>query len=145
MDMEYKEIKELIKEMESSNLSILSLELPDGLKINIEKQNNGRPILIDEKVPEPLPQKEENKIQEDLKIIKAPMVGTFYASNNPNKPPYVKSGDTITKGQVVCIVEAMKLMNEIESEFDGEIVEVCVKDGETVGYGETLSHKENHF
>ncbi len=138
MDMEYKEIKELIKEMESSNLSILSLELPDGLKINIEKQNNGRPILIDEKVPEPLPQKEENKIQEDLKIIKAPMVGTFYASNNPNKPPYVKSGDTITKGQVVCIVEAMKLMNEIESEFDGEIVEVCVKDGETVGYGEPL-------
>ena len=138
MNMEYKEIKELIKEMESSNLSILSLELPDGLKINIEKQNNGRPILIDEKVPEPLPQKEENKIQDELKIIKAPMVGTFYASNNPNKPPYVKSGDTITKGQVVCIVEAMKLMNEIESEFDGEIVEVCVKDGETVGYGEPL-------
>lgn len=75
---------------------------------------------------------------EDLKVITSPMVGTFYASSAPDKPPYVKKGDKISKGQVVCIVEAMKLMNEIESEFDGEIVEVCVKDGDIVEYGMPL-------
>lgn len=74
----------------------------------------------------------------DLKVITSPMVGTFYASSAPDKPPYVKKGDKISKGQVVCIVEAMKLMNEIESEFDGEIVEVCVKDGDVVEYGMPL-------
>lgn len=74
----------------------------------------------------------------DLKVITSPMVGTFYASSAPDKPPYVKKGDKISKGQVVCIVEAMKLMNEIESEFDGDIVEVCVKDGDVVEYGMPL-------
>ena len=66
------------------------------------------------------------------------MVGTFYASSAPDKAPYVKVGDKIHKGQVVCIVEAMKLMNEIESEFDGEIVEVCVNDGDMVDFGRPL-------
>lgn len=74
----------------------------------------------------------------DLKVITSPMVGTFYASSAPDKPPYVKKGDKISKGQVVCIVEAMKLMNEIESEFDGDILEVCVKDGDVVEYGMPL-------
>lgn len=74
----------------------------------------------------------------DLKVITSPMVGTFYASSAPDKLPYVKKGDKISKGQVVCIVEAMKLMNEIESEFDGEIVEICVKDGDVVEYGMPL-------
>ena len=66
------------------------------------------------------------------------MVGTFYASSAPDKDPFVKVGDRISKGQVVCIVEAMKLMNEIESEFDGEIVEICVNDGDMVDYGKAL-------
>lgn len=76
--------------------------------------------------------------EEEIKLITSPMVGTFYVSSAPDKPPYVKKGDKISKGQVVCIVEAMKLMNEIESEFDGEIVEVCVKDGDVVEYGMPL-------
>ena len=80
----------------------------------------------------------EMQDEENLKIIKSPMVGTFYASSAPNKPPFVKLGDKVKKGQVVCIVEAMKLMNEIESEFDGEVVEICVNNEDIVEYGKPL-------
>ena len=80
----------------------------------------------------------EEKVEENYKIIKSPMVGTFYASSSPDKDPYVKVGDKVKKGQVVCIVEAMKLMNEIESEFDGEIVEICVNNQDMVEYGTPL-------
>ena len=66
------------------------------------------------------------------------MVGTFYKSPSPTEEPFVKVGDRVKKGQVLCIVEAMKLMNEIESEFDGEIVEICIDDGELVDYGKVL-------
>ena len=76
--------------------------------------------------------------EENLKVITSPMVGTFYASASPEKPPFVKVGDRIHKGQVVCIVEAMKLMNEIESEYDGEVVEVCVNNEDVVEYGKPL-------
>lgn len=66
------------------------------------------------------------------------MVGTFYASPSPEKEPFVKIGDKVHKGQVLCVVEAMKLMNEIESEYDGEIVEICVKNEDMVEYGTSL-------
>ena len=66
------------------------------------------------------------------------MVGTFYSKSAPTAKPFVKVGDRVTKGQTLCIIEAMKLMNEIESEYDGEIVEVCAKDDEMVEYGEVL-------
>ena len=66
------------------------------------------------------------------------MVGTFYASSSPKAEAFVKVGDKVKKGQVVCILEAMKLMNEIESEFDGEIVEICKQNEETVEYGTIL-------
>ena len=82
--------------------------------------------------------KKEEQKDENLQIITSPMVGTFYSSDAPDKPAYVKVGDKINKGQVVCIVEAMKLMNEIESEFDGEVVEVCAKNEEMVEYGAPL-------
>ena len=66
------------------------------------------------------------------------MVGTFYASPAPGKPPYVSVGDKVKKGQVLCVIEAMKLMNEIESEFDGEIAEICVKNEDVIEYGQPL-------
>ena len=66
------------------------------------------------------------------------MVGTFYSKSSPTANPFVKVGDKVKKGQVLCILEAMKLMNEIESEYDGEIVEVCVKDDEMVEFGQAL-------
>ena len=67
--------------------------------------------------------------------ITAPMVGTFYAASAPEQPPFVKVGDRVTRGQTLCIVEAMKLMNEIMAEMDGEIVEICAENGQVVDYG----------
>lgn len=74
--------------------------------------------------------------------ITAPMVGTFYQAPNPTSPAFVEVGQTINKGQVVCIIEAMKLMNEIESEVAGKVTEICVKDGEPVEYGQVLMYVE---
>lgn len=72
------------------------------------------------------------------KKLVSPMVGTFYAQAAPEKPPFVKVGDKVKKGQTICIIEAMKLMNEIESEYDGEIAEVLVKNEEMVEFGQPL-------
>ena len=74
----------------------------------------------------------------NLSEIKSPMVGTFYTRSTPDADPYVSVGDTVKKGQVVCIIEAMKIMNEIEAEHSGRIVEVCVEDGQMAEYEETL-------
>ena len=76
--------------------------------------------------------------KEELHLIKSPIVGTFYAAPGPEAPPFVKVGDLITAGQVVCIVEAMKLMNEIEADVSGEIVGVLAENGQPVEYGQTL-------
>lgn len=76
--------------------------------------------------------------QENYNVIKSPMVGTFYSSSSPEKEPYVKVGERIKKGDTLCIIEAMKLMNEIESEFDGEIAEILVKNEQMVEYGQAL-------
>ena len=84
--------------------------------------------------------KNEVKKEETIeyKVVKSPMVGTFYSKSSPNAKPYVEVGSKVKKGDILCIVEAMKLMNEIESEFDGEIAEICVEDGEMVDYGKPL-------
>jgi acetyl-CoA carboxylase biotin carboxyl carrier protein len=74
----------------------------------------------------------------DLGIVKSPIVGTFFRSSEPGAAPFVEVGDTVKKGQVLCIIEAMKLMNEIDSELDGEIVKVYVENGQPVQYGERL-------
>lgn len=74
--------------------------------------------------------------------ITSPMVGAFYAAPSPGSEPYVKVGDVVKVGQVVCIVEAMKLMNEIESEVSGKVVQICVEDGQSVEYGQVLMYVE---
>ena len=76
------------------------------------------------------------------KPITAPMVGTFYSAPSPDDAPFVKVGDSIATGQVVCIIEAMKLMNEIEAEASGKITEICVKNGESVEFGQFLMYVE---
>lgn len=73
-----------------------------------------------------------------LAIVKSPIVGTFYRSAEPGAPPFVSVGDTVKKGQVLCIIEAMKLMNEIDSEYEGEIANVYVENGQPVQYGERI-------
>lgn len=144
--MEYSDIKKIIEDMGNSNLDNLEIEFPDGLKIKMEKDSqdkmiktkndqNLEKVIIDE-VNETL--KLKSKADENYKIVKSPMVGTFYAKSSPKAEPFVKVGDKVKKGQVICIVEAMKLMNEVEAEFDGEIVEVCKNDEDMVEYGETL-------
>ncbi len=146
--MEYKEIKKLMDDMGNSKLSSLDIEFPDGVKISMTKTitndlsvvtaEKHTPTVVEIDTTIDTKQNTEKKNTEKQKIITSPMVGTFYASSSPDKPPFVNVGDKIHKGQVVCIVEAMKLMNEIESEFDGEIVEICVKDGDMVEYGKPL-------
>ncbi len=152
--MDYKEIKKLMDDMGNSKLESLAIEFPDGIKISMTKNSQKEVLLstqkesvIEASAPMTVPtvtKKQERSLaniekqEENYNIIKSPMVGTFYASDSPEKNPFVQVGDKVHKGQVLCIVEAMKLMNEIESEFDGEIVEVCVKNEDVVEYGMPL-------
>ena len=141
--MNYEDIKKLIDDMGNSKLTEISIDFPDGTKIGMKKE-----VKVVEKVQEKniqhIEQKEANEIvetetQEDnCKIVKSPMVGTFYLKPDPNSNPYVEIGKKVKKGDILCIIEAMKLMNEIECEFDGEIAEIRVNDGDIVEYGQPL-------
>ena len=154
--MDYKDIKRLIDDMGDSKIDSLKIEFPDGVKISMSKNKEKEVVItsapqqsiIEASAPMTAPvvteKKEtalantENKQEENFKVVKSPMVGTFYASSSPEKDPFVKVGDKVHKGQVLCIIEAMKLMNEIESEYDGEIVEICVNNEDMVEYGTPL-------
>ena len=138
--MEYEKIKQLMMDMGNSKLTSIDIEFPDGVKIKMEKNASVavapvvQQVVVETPVEEAI-QKEEVK---EGNIVKSPMVGTFYSKSSPTSNPYVEVGSEVKKGTVLCIVEAMKLMNEIESEFNGKIVEVLVKDGEAVEYGQPL-------
>lgn len=145
--MNYEDIKKLIDDMGNSKIDELSIEFPDGIKISMKKDKTQMIQAVSQEpvqyisVPDKKIEKAEtveNKVEENYKIVKSPMVGTFYSKSSPTAEPYVKVGSKVKKGDILCIVEAMKLMNEIESEFDGEIVEVCVNDGDMVDYGKPL-------
>ena len=147
--MEYKDIKEIVKDMGESKIDELKIEFPDGTKISMKKNDQkvvykAEPEVHEVVVPQTstvstiVNANSENKVEENYKEIKAPMVGTFYSKSSPTAKPFVSVGDKVKKGDVVCIIEAMKLMNEIESEFDGEIVEICKKDEDMCEYGECL-------
>ena len=89
--------------------------------------------------PAPAPATEETNVDFNrTREIKSPMVGVFYAAPSPDAKPFVEVGSKVKKGDIVCIVEAMKLMNEITAEFDGEVVDICVHNGDVVEYGQTL-------
>src|SRR5262249_57544388 len=79
-----------------------------------------------------------NETEIELAVVKSPIVGTFYRSSEPGAAPFVEIGTTVKKGQVLCIIEAMKLMNEIDSEYDGEVTNIYVENGQPVQYGERL-------
>lgn len=139
--MEYETIKQLMQDMENSTLSSLSVHFPDGSKISMKKEitqeNRKEPKQITEsKIEQKTNTEEENTIEGN--IVTSPMVGTFYLKPSPTSQPYVEIGKEVKKGDTLCIIEAMKLMNEIESEFDGKIIEILVKDGEPVEYGKPL-------
>ncbi len=146
--MEYEKIKQLMEDMGNSKLTAIDIDFPDGTKISMKKEEK-QVITVAENIPmenvstkeiknvETSEEKQEEKVEEG-NLVKSPMVGTFYLKPSPNSNPYVQVGQRVKKGDVLCIVEAMKLMNEIESEWDGEIKEILVKDGEPVEYGKPL-------
>lgn len=154
--MDIKQIQELVKLVNKSNIGELSIEQKD-FKITIKQKEEpaqvfaaGAPLL-----PQPAPQafssvpspqapaaaptqKESSGSEANYITIKSPMIGTFYRQAGPGKPLYVSVGDTIEKGQIVCMIEAMKLFNEIESEFSGTIVKVLAEDATPVEYDQPL-------
>lgn len=151
--MEYEKIKQLMDDMGNSKLTSIEIDFPDGMKISMKKEEkqiiqkvSETPILEVKEVsevknvekPEEKEETKEAEEKENYNIVKSPMVGTFYLKPSPTSNPYVEVGKKVKKGDVLCIIEAMKLMNEIESEFDGEIIEILVKDGEPVEYGKPL-------
>lgn len=147
--MEYEKIKQLMDDMGNSKLTSIDIDFPDGTKIRMKKEtkpvvvpkNDTKDIVENYVVEEKVQEKEqsnETKKEDDGNILKSPMVGTFYIKPSPTSEPYVEVGKDVKKGDTLCIIEAMKLMNEIESEYTGKVVEILVKDGEPVEYGTPL-------
>ncbi len=138
--MEIEEIKELINLLKDTDITELTIE-KEGLKVKIKREKFLAPFEIKEiqRVQEPqkieLPKEEETK---RLITVTSPIVGTFYRAPSPDAPPFVEVGTRVRKGQPLCIIEAMKLMNEIESEVDGIVVKILVENGQPVEYGEPL-------
>lgn len=139
--MEYEKIKQLIEDVGNSKLTTVDIEFSDGTKISMKKDTEVETVKVVEKVSEVVRAEEVATKQENVitgNIIKSPMVGTFYAKPSPDAEAFVKKGNEVNVGDTLCIIEAMKLMNEIESEFAGKVVEIFVEDGKPVEYGTPL-------
>ncbi|RIH87805.1 Biotin carboxyl carrier protein of acetyl-CoA carboxylase [Meiothermus luteus] len=155
--MNAKELKSILQALQDHEVSELTLETPDyklTIKRGPEVQYVAPPAPVPQNQPVPQaapvvpqapaveapPPKAEPPKEETGKYVevKAPIVGTFYRAPSPDAEPYVKEGDTVKKGQVLCIIEAMKLMNEIESEVSGVVRKILVQNAEPVEYGQVL-------
>lgn len=146
--MEYKEIKKLMDDVGTSKLSEVEIEFPDGTKVSLKKSNGT--AVFQQMTPIQSENNVQNIVVESAKevnvesrkvegnVVKSPMVGTFYAKSSPTAENFVRIGSKVKKGDTLCIIEAMKLMNEIESEFDGEVVDILVNNEEIVDYGKPL-------
>jgi acetyl-CoA carboxylase biotin carboxyl carrier protein len=155
--MNQKELKELIDFLIEKDITEFELERGD-VKVRIKR---GTPEaaspspaerIITVQAPSPLPQVQAPStapspaspapaaapVSEDLHMVRSPIVGTYYESPSPGSPPFVKPGDMVEVGQIICIVEAMKLMNEIEADASGEIVKMLVANGQPIEYGQEL-------
>ncbi|OLO42921.1 acetyl-CoA carboxylase, biotin carboxyl carrier protein [Alkalihalophilus pseudofirmus] len=160
--MKIQEIKELIKVIDKSTIDFVKIE-QEGTKLTIKRntsqtitapfveefpsqmanqqaipQQVEKPNLIKNEQTIEVPVQPEAKVNDTHVTINSPMVGTFYSAPAPDADQYVKTGDQVNESTVVCIVEAMKLMNELEAEVKGKIVEVLVQNGELVEYGQPL-------
>lgn len=148
--MNIKEIKEMIQLMNDNGLTEFELE-KDGLKIRLKKTASGgyEQVMVPAhtqpapgaqiaRAQVPAAPVEAPKPAANRNVIKSPMVGTFYAAPAPDAQPFVQTGGSVDVGQVICVIEAMKLMNEIKSEVKGKIVEILVKNGEPVEFGQVL-------
>jgi acetyl-CoA carboxylase biotin carboxyl carrier protein len=146
--MNIKEIKEMINLMNENGLVELEIE-KDGMRIRLRKAGIGGtdtsagPIIVEKtKILEEHRKEEEPQISQKITTktveIKAPMVGTFYRAPSPEASPYAEAGQVIEPGQIICIIEAMKLMNEIKSEIKGKILEILLDNAEPVEFGQPM-------
>jgi acetyl-CoA carboxylase biotin carboxyl carrier protein len=153
MDLDH--LKQLLDLVQQHGLAEFEIE-QDGLRLKIRKEvttvvaTSGPALpaapprvgggigVAGPSGPVPAGEASETEPEIELAVVKSPIVGTFYRAPEPAAPPFVDIGTTVKKGQVLCIIEAMKLMNEIDAEFDGEIVKIYVEDGQSVQYGERL-------
>ena len=151
--MKIKEIQNLIKFVAKSGASELKLEMED-VKITIKTNDGSQPVVIHETPvvpqqviqtqpvsPEPsVPPPAQADVEEDSNYItiKSPIIGTFYRKPSPDKPNFVEIGDSISEGSVLCVIEAMKLFNDIESEVSGKIVKILVDDSSPVEFDQPL-------
>jgi acetyl-CoA carboxylase biotin carboxyl carrier protein len=138
-------VKRLIKVVKEEEISGLAVE-EKGVKYEVKREvggvaySVGKSAAASTEAPKPHPHVEAKQEAEDdgLIAITSPMVGTFYRSPSPEAPPFVQMGDEVDNGKVVCIIEAMKLFNEIEAEVRGKIVKILVENGKPVEYGQKL-------
>ena len=146
--MNLKEIKELINLMNDNELSEIEIER-EGTKIKIKKSSSGFPEIVHRSVPnfrsetqiaaEPTPTASSvPAANPNVKEIKSPMVGTFYRAPSPESPSFIEAGQMVEVGQVVCIVEAMKMMNQIEADKSGTVSAILVEDGEPVEFDQPM-------
>ena len=147
--MDIRKVKKLIEMLENSNLE--EIEIQEGEEsVRLVKSNgnlSNTPAVQSIEVPQnsapvaPLEESQSEVMSQETvegNFITSPMVGTFYASASPGAKPFINVGDLVTEGDVVCIVEAMKMMNEIKSEFSGKVVSIKVENSEPVEYGQAL-------
>ena len=138
-------LQKIINILESSDINEIEVSF-FGKKFKVTKsstviqQSSNQPknISVDNDIPLKTKKTEFNSIDPNLKEIVSPMVGTFYSSPSQDSPPFIDVNDNVRIGQTVCIVEAMKIMNEIESDISGKIISTLVKDGDPVEYGQKL-------
>lgn len=147
--MDLRKLKTLIDLVSESGVA--ELEITEGEdRVRIVNRNGAAPVQVHQPVtvaqpmpvpvpaPEVAPAPAPTAPQQTGTPLTSPMVGTFYRAPSPGADPFVKVGDTVKKGQVVCIIEAMKLLNEIEADMDGTVKEVCVENGQPVEFGQSL-------
>ncbi len=143
--MNLKNIRELVKLLEHSNLTVLEVSEADT-KIHLEKNPVPQPVQEASVLKPQQPETPVTAVKtpdgavdfNNIVEIKSPMVGVYYSAPSPDAKPFVSVGSKVKKGDVLCIIEAMKLMNEITAEVDGEIVDVCVENGQVVEYAQIL-------
>jgi acetyl-CoA carboxylase biotin carboxyl carrier protein len=145
--LDLKEIKELISLMRKNDLSVFKME-KEGFKITLKKGTDFQPIITANAPAHPslgpapvsvsTSDAPVSPAKDDLREIASPMVGTFYSATSPDAPPYVSVGQEVTEDTVVCIIEAMKVMNEIKAETRGVIAEIVAENGKPVQYDQTL-------
>ena len=141
--MDIRKIKTLIEMLEESNLNEIEVSQGDE-SVRISKGKDPLDYIENNQINTSISSQEKVSKNEDEtrkyvgNQVKAPLVGTFYRKPSPDSDPFVKVGDIVKKGQVLCIIEAMKMMNEIKSEFDGEVSSIEIEDGQPVEFGQTI-------